>query len=133
MNKMFDEITMQLPQKADYVGLVRLTASGIASKIGFDIDSIEDIKVAISEVCNKIITYKPENANQNFIITFQLLSKEFKVLFKVTDEFTRTMFEGESGEFAKMIITSLMDEFTVKCKDGCIITMGKSLGDYPDE
>ena len=133
MNNIFDEVTMQLPQKADYVGLVRLTASGIASKIGFDIDTIEDIKVAISEVCNKIITSKPEVSNENYIITFQLFPNEFKVLFNVTNEFTRTMFEGESGEFARMIITSLMDEFTVKCKDGCVITMGKSLGDYPNE
>jgi len=43
------------------------------------------------------------------------------------------MFEGEDGEFAKLIISSLMDEFTVRCDGGCIITMGKSLGDCPNE
>jgi len=133
MNGLVDEIIMQLPKKADYVSLVRLTASGIASRTGFDIDAIEDIKVAISEVCNKIISHRPENYDEHYNITFRLLPNEFKVLFKVTDKLARTMFEGEDGEFAKLIISSLMDEFTVRCDGGCIITMGKSLGDCPNE
>ena len=33
-----DTVTLHLPRKADYASLVRLTISGIASKIGFDID-----------------------------------------------------------------------------------------------
>lgn len=133
MNGVYDEITMRLPKKADYVGLVRLTASGIASKTGFDIDTIEDIKVAISEVCNKIISFNPRVPYEYYNITFQLLSNGFKVLFKVTDQFAKTMFDGESGEFTKVIISSLMDEFTVKCDGCCIITIGKNLGDCPNE
>jgi len=43
------------------------------------------------------------------------------------------MFEGESGEFARAIISSLMDEFTIKYDDACIITMGKNLGDHENE
>lgn len=133
MNGIVDEIIMQLPKKADYVSLVRLTASGIASRTGFDIDTIEDIKVAISEVCNKIISYKPEQSNDHYKITFRLLPNGFKVMFNVSDQLARTMFEGEEGNFARLIISSLMDEFTIKCDDGCIITMGKSLGDCPNE
>lgn len=131
MNGRFDEIKMQLPQKADYVSLVRLTTSGIASKIGFDIDTIEDIKVAVSEVCNKIISFKP--SCKHYGVTFQLYKNGFKVLFRVADQLARTMFEGESGEFARVIILTLMDEFTIDCDGDCLITMGKSLGDCPDE
>jgi len=133
MSGIVDEIIMQLPKKADYVSLVRLTASGIASRAGFDIDTIEDIKVAISEVCNKIISYGPEHCNDHYKITFRLFPNEFKVLFNVPDQLARTMFEGEEGDFARLIISSLMDEFTVKCDDSCVITMGKNLGDCPNE
>jgi len=133
MNGIVDEIIMQLPQKADYVSLVRLTTSGIASRTGFDIDTIEDIKVAISEVCNKIISYNHEQCNEHYKITFKLFPNKFKVLFNVTNHLARNMFEGEEGNFAKLIISSLMDEFTVRCDGDCTITMGKNLGDYRNE
>ena len=43
-----EKIELRLPFKAEYVSVARLTASGIASRIGFDIEAIEDIKVAIA-------------------------------------------------------------------------------------
>lgn len=97
MNENCDKIIIQIPKKADYVGLVRLTASGVASKIGFDIDAIEDIKVAVSEICNKIISYRQDAFNEDYIITFQLLKGGFKAYFRVNDHLARTMFEGEAG------------------------------------
>lgn len=48
-------ISLNLPAKAEYVSVARLTASGISSSMGFDFDAIEDIKVSISEVLGKII------------------------------------------------------------------------------
>jgi serine/threonine-protein kinase RsbW len=123
-----DTVTIHLPRKADYASLVRLAISGIASKIGFDIDVIEDIKVAVSEVCNKIVSMEPESCDKYYDITFHLFSDGLKVQFTVTGELARKMFDGESGEFAYAIISSFMDEFSVDCNDDCIITMGKNLG-----
>lgn len=123
-----DTVTLHLPRKADYASLVRLTISGIASKIGFDIDVIEDIKVAVSEVCNKIVSLEPESCDKYYDITFHLFSDGLKVQFTVSGELARKMFDGESGEFAYAIISSFMDEFSVDCNDDCIITMGKNLG-----
>ena len=53
--KMSDTVSVLIPLKAEYVSVTRLTASGIASHMGFDFDTIEDIKVALSEVLSKII------------------------------------------------------------------------------
>jgi serine/threonine-protein kinase RsbW len=123
-----DTVTIHLPRKADYASLVRLAISGIASKIGFDIDVIEDIKVAVSEVCNKIVSLEPESCDKYYDITFHLFKDGLKVQFTVTRELARKMFDGESGEFAHAIISSFMDEFSVDCNGDCIITMGKNLG-----
>ncbi len=49
------EIDLTIPSLAEMVKVVRLTVSGIASSMGFGIDSVEDIKVAIAEICNIII------------------------------------------------------------------------------
>jgi len=53
--KPLDTVSVLIPPKAEYVSIARLTASGIASRMGFDIDEIEDIKVSISEVINRMI------------------------------------------------------------------------------
>ncbi|MGV3487465.1 MAG: anti-sigma B factor RsbW, partial [Tuberibacillus sp.] len=42
-----DTINLTIPAKPDYIGVVRLTISGIASRMGFLYDDIEDIKVAV--------------------------------------------------------------------------------------
>lgn len=43
-----ETIKMEITTNPDYVSIIRLTASGIANKMGFPIDDIEDIKVAVS-------------------------------------------------------------------------------------
>ncbi|MBE3100941.1 MAG: anti-sigma B factor RsbW [Firmicutes bacterium] len=44
-----DEINIKLPAKPEYVLVARLTTSAIASRLGFSVDEIEDLKVAVSE------------------------------------------------------------------------------------
>lgn len=128
MSKNFDEIKIHLPQKGDYLGFIRLSVSGLASRMGFDIDTIEDIKVAVSEVCSRIISLN-NDACQDLDITFQLFESCFKAVFSAVNQPGRDIFEGESGDFAKAIISSLMDEFEITADQNCVITMGKKLGD----
>lgn len=133
MNGNYDEIIIHLPKKADYVGFIRLTVSGLVSKIGFDIDTVEDIKVVVSEICSRIISSNCDSSNQYYDVKFNLFSNGFKAFFKVSNCLARNLFEGESGEFAKAIISSLTDEFNIVCDKDCIITIGKNLGDSMNE
>lgn len=48
---MKDSIKLTIPCKAEYISVVRLTASSIANNIGMSIDGIEDLKVSIAEAC----------------------------------------------------------------------------------
>ncbi len=50
-------VTLNLPATADYVDIVRLNLYGIASKMGFSYEDIEDMKVAVSEACNNSVLY----------------------------------------------------------------------------
>ena len=42
-----ETIKMEISANPDFVSIIRLTTSGIANKIGFSIDDIEDMKVEI--------------------------------------------------------------------------------------
>ncbi|WP_044298812.1 ATP-binding protein, partial [Clostridioides difficile] len=51
---------MEITTNPDYVSIIRLTAFGIANKMGFPIDDIEDIKVAVSEACTNAIKHSKD-------------------------------------------------------------------------
>src|SRR5699024_8444303 len=53
----FDFIEMKIPAKPEYVGVVRLTISGIASRMGFSYEAIEDLKIALSEAVTNVVTH----------------------------------------------------------------------------
>jgi serine/threonine-protein kinase RsbW len=70
---MVDEIIeLKLPADTKYVSIARMTASGIAAKMGFKTEAIEDIKVAISEACNNAVQYAYADKN----------GKAIQILFK---------------------------------------------------
>lgn len=50
-------VTLSLPAVAEYVDIVRLNLYGLASKMGFSYEEIEDMKVAVSEACNNSVLY----------------------------------------------------------------------------
>lgn len=45
------ELHLQVPADPVLIRVVRLATSGIASMCGFDLDGIEDLKLAVDEVC----------------------------------------------------------------------------------
>ncbi len=51
------EIALQIPSDAEYVRVVRLAVIGVASRMAFSYDDIEDIKLAVSEACNNAILH----------------------------------------------------------------------------
>ena len=63
----FDFIEMKIPAKAEYVGVIRLTLSGIANRVGFSYEEIEDIKIAVSEAITNAINHGYEKEGKGEI------------------------------------------------------------------
>ena len=49
-----DNLKISIPGKPEYLTMVRLAATSIASMAGFDIEAAEDIKTAVSEACKNV-------------------------------------------------------------------------------
>lgn len=54
---MADLLKLHVPGKPEYVSVVRMTAAAFASNIGFDIEAIEDIRLAVGEACNNVVRH----------------------------------------------------------------------------
>lgn len=50
-----ETVRLRVPATLEYVRLVRLTTSGVASRLGFDVDEIEDLRVAVDELASVVI------------------------------------------------------------------------------
>ena len=62
-----DIIELTIPCKSEYVGVARLAISGIASRMAFSYDDVEDIKIAVGEACINAIkhAYPPSYSKKN--------------------------------------------------------------------
>ncbi|MEW9122914.1 MAG: ATP-binding protein [Thermotaleaceae bacterium] len=135
---MGDSLSISIPSKPEYVSVVRLTASAIASRMGFSIEEIEDIKVAVAEACTNAIVHGVCNSDTNFNINF--LIDESKIYIQIEDQGSGFYCEAvedpdltspKEGGLGIFIIKSLMDEVEVESKigKGTTIKMTKYLGD----
>ena len=48
-------VTLVVTAANDNISFARLTAVQVASKVGFDYDAIEDVRIAVSELCGIVI------------------------------------------------------------------------------
>ncbi len=103
-----DKIKLTIPKKAEYISVARLAVSGVSLGLGFDIDSIEDLKVSIAEAC--INAFKLTD-NDEIDIEFEV--KRDSICTRVKD--VRDISKDKTDEYKEMkmgllIINSLMDE-----------------------
>ncbi|MGX1266323.1 serine/threonine-protein kinase RsbW [Rossellomorea marisflavi] len=138
----YDYIEMKIPAKPEYVGVIRLTLSGIASRMGFDYDVLEDLKIATSEAITNAVQHAYKDDDGEVLVGFGLYDDRLEVMvadhgesFNFTEikkavgpyhadhsvEFLR---EGGLGLY---LIESLMDEVKVHHQEGVTVFMTKFL------
>lgn len=114
-----DVITLKLPSKAEYVSIARLAASVLSNTIGFDVDEIDDIKVAVGEACNNAVLHG-KSEDDVYDINFQI--SEEKIQIEVRDNgagFDEEKYEEPDLDNLKgnglgiYIMKSLMDEVDI--------------------
>jgi len=138
MNQLINRemIELSIPHRSEYVSMIRLTVTAIASSMGFDIEEIEDIKVALSEACSNAIRHGGCSAEENFIVQFireqgslTISVSDFGKGYSVQTLQDPKLEELNEGGLGIFIIKSLMDDVKIKTgsSQGTSITMIKNL------
>lgn len=136
-----DFIEMTFPAKAEYIGVVRLTSSGIAQRLGFSYDAIEDIKVAISEACTNAVHHAyQQDSEGKMAVAFVVYEDRLEMM--VADrgkDFDLDAIHQEVGPFHKdtpieklsegglgiFLIETLMDKVEISGDAGVMVLMTK--------
>ncbi|MFR5545372.1 MAG: ATP-binding protein [Intestinibacter bartlettii] len=125
---------MEIASNPQYVSVIRLTTSGIANKIGFCLEDIEDIKVAVSEACTNAIKHSLDN---KFSVEYTIFENGLTITiidsgkgYDVDSIDVPNLEEPKESGLGLFIIKSLMDEVEIKSNInyGTVIKMTKYLG-----
>ncbi len=137
----FDFIEIKVPAKAEYVGVVRLSTSGVANRMGFNYEDIEDLKVAISEAMTNAVTHAYQGAEEGEVtVGFGVYEDRLEVM--VADyggsfdlgkvkadigpyEQSEPIENLREGGFGLFLIDALMDKVEINSDHGVIVLMTK--------
>lgn len=120
---MRESINMSLPSKPEYVSIARVTASFVANQMGFDIETIEDIKLAVGEACNNAIIHSGSDETY----TLEFIKKSDHLTIEVADSgkgFSLDRYKTPNAEelqengLGLFIIKSLMDTVEIETSEG---------------
>jgi len=122
---MTNQLTMNVPAKPEFVGTVRMAIAHAASSAGFDIEAIDDIKVAVSEACTNIICHAHENADFNYDVILDIADnglsitvKDKGVGFGLDSYVAPVPGESHGSGLGIFIIRALMDEVDINSEPG---------------
>lgn len=121
---MSDLLKLSIPGKPEYVQMLRLAVGSVAGQAQFDMETVEDIKVAVEEAC-KLVTC---HGNEGWLASYEVACElsEAKLVITISDncgcqQITKSskMCQNCPGEgnLAMFIIESLMDEMELTRSD----------------
>jgi serine/threonine-protein kinase RsbW len=127
-------VELKIPSRAEWVGVARLAIAGIASRLQFSIEDIEDLKLAVAEACTNCIQHA--SGSDSISISCQIRSD--KLIMTVQDSGTsasamslapKRLGEPKVGGLGVFLIRSLMDdvEYELDPHAGTRLTMTKFL------
>ena len=71
-----EHVEILLPGEVDFIVLARFTAATVAARANFDIDEIEDLRLAIDELC---ISSGPVSENRSLRLEFERTGSLVKI------------------------------------------------------
>jgi serine/threonine-protein kinase RsbW len=114
------DVRLVVPAAAEYLRLVRLTAAGMASRLGFTFDEVEDLRIAVDELCFHLLGEADDDATVDEARTMDLVYSAGTDFIVITG---RTGLSGtvpEPSELSEQILDALVDEHEVKGGNGVV-------------
>lgn len=113
-------VELKFPCKPEYVGVARLAILGVASRMRFSYDEVEDVRLAVGEACTTSVEWAERNGKTDSDIVLRSEIGSEKLIVDIIDEAGERKEEGRSGDsegepenLGALLITLLVDEVTV--------------------
>ncbi|MBI2843470.1 MAG: ATP-binding protein [Armatimonadetes bacterium] len=118
-------VELRIPCKPEYVGVARLALLGVASRMRFSYDQVEDVRLAVGEACTTSVEWATKNRRDDSEITVRSSITDDKLTVDIIDDAgEREESPGEQNKesdpqnLGALLITLLVDEVTVTPRNG---------------
>jgi len=122
---MTDLLKLCVPGKPEYVGTIRMAIAHVAANVGFDIEAIDDIKVAVSEACTNIICHSHNHSDFSYDVIVEREDRSLTITVTdrgvgfETDEYVEPVpGETRGSGMGIFIVRALMDEVDIQSEVG---------------
>jgi serine/threonine-protein kinase RsbW len=110
-----ERISIRIPASPEYIQVVRLVAAGLAARLSFTLEDIEDLKIAVDELSAYITG--AHGRSGTLAVSFTLNDDEIQI--SGTGEYTkRYELRTELTEFSRMILETVSDAAELSASDG---------------
>ena len=65
------DVRLEVPATPEFLRVTRLTAAGVATRVGFSFDEVDDLRIAIDEVCFSLLG--PRGREGRLIVQYTML------------------------------------------------------------
>jgi serine/threonine-protein kinase RsbW len=101
-----EQIRLMVPASAAYARIARITTSGVATRLGFSIDDVEELKVAVGEVWSLIVG--DDGGHGELTLTYEI--EPDALVVDVTSNNGGVPLDATSLEIASKLLGEVVDE-----------------------
>jgi serine/threonine-protein kinase RsbW len=110
-----DKITVRIPAQPQYVQIARLISAGLAARLGFTIDDIEDLKIAVDELA----AYMTGTGGRDGTLEFEFDVFGDRIEIRGVGHFAGDVeVRTDLSEFSRMILDTVTDGASLEHADG---------------
>lgn len=116
-------VELKIPCRPEYVGVARLTILGVASRMKFSYDEVEDVRLAVGEACTISVDWAEKNSNDKAEIILRSEISETQLTVDIIDTAgARSSTDTEESDIdpeniGALLVTLLVDEFNITSED----------------
>lgn len=104
------ELTLVIPAANDHIRFARLMASAVAARVGCDFDTIENLRIAVSELCT---TVTGDAASGELTLTYRGDTDGVRISGHATRG-PGSLGPDVPGELTRQILDAVADEHTIE-------------------
>ena len=122
-----DRVCLTLPPLHEFARTGRVLAAELATRVGMDIDNVDDMKLAVEEA---FIFASKHAGKREVTLTFELSPSRLSLVVGPLPSMCESDTRPDSGRrYADFILSSVCDEFEICEEDGtCFLRLSKSAG-----
>jgi hypothetical protein len=104
-----DEVRLVVPARPEYLRLARVTAAGLAGRLGFSYDEIEDLRLAIDELCFGLTGPTGRHGTVELVYLMESESLVVEGYGRFLEDITPIFLT----DLSKIILSALVDDHTL--------------------